>query len=157
MRDLAGAAVITTSRSSRNDDYKDRFKILLDRGWGMNDNTDGALVAGQRVSGPYPSSIRYYIPLNGLLTKIYCGCSLLYCGLDQEHYYIWCSWEPMLLPMQITLSLWKEGLHILTIKISNKFFFQNSISFILGCFTKFRHYKNCSKPLNDRCGAADGS
>ena len=48
---------------------------------------------------------------------------------------------PMLLPMQITLSLWKEGLHILTIKISNKFFFQNSISFILGCFTKFRHYK----------------
>ena len=35
----------------------------------MNDNTDGALVAGQRVSGPYPSSIRYYIPLNGLLTK----------------------------------------------------------------------------------------
>lgn len=68
MRDLAGA-VTTTSRSSRNDDYKDRFKILLDRGWGMNDNTDGALVAGQRVSGPYPSSIRYYIPLNGLLTK----------------------------------------------------------------------------------------
>ena len=36
---------------------------------GMNDNTDGALVAGQRVTGPYPSSIRYYIPLNGLLTK----------------------------------------------------------------------------------------
>ena len=32
MRDLAGA-VTTTSRSSRNDDYKDRFKILLDRGW----------------------------------------------------------------------------------------------------------------------------
>ena len=31
MRDLAGA-VTTTSRSSRNDDYKDRFKILLDRG-----------------------------------------------------------------------------------------------------------------------------
>ena len=35
----------------------------------MNDNTDGALVAAQRVAGPYPSSIRYYIPLNGLLTK----------------------------------------------------------------------------------------
>ena len=45
----------------------------------MNDNTDGALVAAQRVAGPYPSSIRYYIPLNGLLTK-YCGCSLLYYG-----------------------------------------------------------------------------
>ena len=28
MRDLAGA-VTTTSRSSRNDDYKDRFKIFL--------------------------------------------------------------------------------------------------------------------------------
>ena len=26
--------------------------------------------------------------------------------------------------MQITLSLWKEGLHILTIKISNKFSFK---------------------------------
>ena len=70
--------------------------------------------------------------------KIYCGCSLLY---DWIRSTIWCSWEPMLLPIQITLSLWKEGLHILTIKISNKFFFQNSISFILGCFTKFRHYK----------------
>ena len=106
---------------------------------GMNDNTDGALVAAQRVAGPYPSSIRYYIPLNGLLTK-YIADAASYGRLDQEHY-IWCSWGPMLLPMQITLSLWKEGLHILTIKISNKFFFQNSISFILGCFTKFRHYK----------------
>ena len=105
----------------------------------MNDNTDGALVAAQRVAGPYPSSIRYYIPLNGLLTK-YIADAASILRLDQEHY-IWCSWEPMLLPMQITLSLWKEGLHILTIKISNKFFFQNSISFILGCFTKFRHYK----------------
>ena len=102
MRDLAGA-VTTTSRSSRNDDYKDRFKILLDRGWGMNDNTDGALVAGQRVSGPYPSSIRYYIPLNGLLTK-YIADAASYTAIDQEHY-IWCSWEPMLLPMQITLTM----------------------------------------------------
>ena len=104
----------------------------------MNDNTDGALVAGQRVSGPYPSSIRYYIPLNGLLTK-YIADAASYLRWIRST--IWCSWEPMLLPIQITLSLWKEGLHILTIKISNKFFFQNSISFILGCFTKFRHYK----------------
>ena len=56
----------------------------------MNDNTDGALVAGQRVSGPYPSSIRYYIPLNGLLTK-YIADAASYLRLDQEHY-IWCSW-----------------------------------------------------------------
>ena len=55
----------------------------------MNDNTDGALVAGQRVSGPYPSSIRYYIPLNGLLTK-YIADAASYLRLDQEHY-IWCS------------------------------------------------------------------
>ena len=44
----------------------------------MNDNTDGALVAGQRVSGPYPSSIRYYISSQRAADKIYCGCSLLY-------------------------------------------------------------------------------
>ena len=121
----------------------------------MNDNTDGALVAGQRVSGPYPSSIRYYIPLNGLLTK-YIADAASYTTIGSGALYI-VLMGPMLLPMQITLSLWKEGLHILTIKISNKFFFQNSISFILGCFTKFRHYKKLSKPLNDRCGAADGS
>ena len=105
----------------------------------MNDNTDGALVAGQRVSGPYPSSIRYYIPLNGLLTK-YIADAASYTAIGSGALYI-VLMGPMLLPMQITLSLWKEGLHILTIKISNKFFFQNSISFILGCFTKFRHYK----------------
>ena len=157
MRDLAGAVTTTSRSSSRNDDYKDRFKILLDRGWGMNDNTDGALVAAQRVAGPYPSSIRYYILSQRAADKIYCGCSLLYCDWIRSTIY-GASWEPMLLPMQITLSLWKEGLHILTIKISNKFFFQNSISFILGCFLQSLDIiKNCSKPLNDRCGAADGS
>ena len=104
----------------------------------MNDNTDGALVAGQRVSGPYPSSIRYYIPLNGLLTKYIADAASYAIGSGALYMVLM---GPMLLPIQITLSLWKEGLHILTIKISNKFFFQNSISFILGCFTKFRHYK----------------
>ena len=53
----------------------------------MNDNTDGALVAAQRVAGPYPSSIRYYIPLNGLLTK-YIADAASYLRLDQEHYMV---------------------------------------------------------------------
>ena len=105
----------------------------------MNDNTDGALVAGQRVSGPYPSSIRYYIPLNGLLTK-YIADAASYTAIGSGALYM-VLMGANAVAVQITLSLWKEGLHILTIKISNKFFFQNSISFILGCFTKFRHYK----------------
>ena len=106
----------------------------------MNDNTDGALVAGQRVSGPYPSSIRMLYSSQRAADKICADAAS--CSNDWIRALYMCSWEPMLLlPMQITLSLWKEGLHILTIKISNKFFFQNSISFILGCFTKFRHYK----------------
>ena len=54
----------------------------------MNDNTDGALVAGQRVSGPYPSSIRYYIPLNGLLTKYIADAASLYCDWIREHYMV---------------------------------------------------------------------
>ena len=121
----------------------------------MNDNTDGALVAGQRVSGPYPSSIRYYIPLNGLLTK-YIADAASYTAIGSGGY-IWCSWEPMLLPMQITLSLWKEGLHILTIKISNKFSFKTLSRLFWGALQSLDIIKNCSKPLNDRCGAADGS
>ena len=120
----------------------------------MNDNTDGALVAGQRVSGPYPSSIRYYIPLNGLLTK-YIADAASYLRLDQEHYMVLMG--PMLLPMQITLSLWKEGLHILTIKISNKFSFKTLSRLFWGALQSLDIIKNCSKPLNDRCGAADGS
>ena len=105
----------------------------------MNDNTDGALVAGQRVSGPYPSSIRYYILSTGCWQNILrmqpLICDWIRSTIYGAHRSQCCC------RYQITLSLWKEGLHILTIKISNKFFFQNSISFILGCFTKFRHYK----------------
>ena len=122
----------------------------------MNDNTDGALVAGQRVSGPYPSSIRYYIPLNGLLTK-YIADAASYTAIGSGALYM-VLMGPMLLPMQITLSLWKEGLHILTIKISNKFFSFKTLSRLFwGALQSLDIIKNCSKPLNDRCGAADGS
>ena len=86
----------------------------------MNDNTDGALVAAQRVAGPYPSSIRYYIPLNGLLTK-YIADAASYTAIGSGALYM-VLMGANAVPMQITLSLWKEGLHILTIKISNKFF-----------------------------------
>ena len=121
----------------------------------MNDNTDGALVAGQRVSGPYPSSIRYYIPLNGLLTK-YIADAASYTAIGSGALYM-VLMGPMLLPMQITLSLWKEGLHILTIKISNKFSFKTLSRLFWGALQSLDIIKNCSKPLNDRCGAADGS
>ena len=67
----------------------------------MNDNTDGALVAGQRVTGPYPSSIRYYIPLNGLLTKYIADAASYTIGSGALYMVLI---GPILLPMQITLS-----------------------------------------------------
>ena len=153
MRDLAGA-VTTTSRSSRNDDYKDRFKILLDRGWSMNDNTDGALVAGQRVSGPYPSSIRYYIPLNGLLTK-YIADAASYLRLDQEHYgahgsQCCCRYKSHSHYGRKAYIFW-------LLKYLINFSFKTLSRLFWGALQSLDIIKNCSKPLNDRCGAADGS
>lgn len=65
----AGAAT-NAANAGRNEDMRDRFKILLDKYWGIpNDTNGGSSAAGQRVTGHFPSTIKHYIPLHGAVTK----------------------------------------------------------------------------------------
>lgn len=67
--DLAGATT-STVKAAYNDDLRSRFKILLDKPIGIpNDTNNGATQAGQRSSGFFPTFVRHYIPLKGLITR----------------------------------------------------------------------------------------
>lgn len=62
--------VTSNVRSAKNENNKDRFKILLDQSYGIpNDGNGGALEAGQRTTGSFPNTIKHYIKLQGLITK----------------------------------------------------------------------------------------
>lgn len=62
--------VTSTVRSAKNDNNKDRFKILLDQSFGIsNDSNNGSNQAAQRGCGPFPTYIKHYIKLGGLITK----------------------------------------------------------------------------------------
>lgn len=62
--------VTSTVRAAKNENNKDRFKILLDQSFGIpNDLNAGSNQAAQRGFGAFPTYVKHYIKLGGLLTK----------------------------------------------------------------------------------------